>query len=40
MFFRNSLLSDLFFTLLFVMCMSFGRDAEAASTKTALARTA
>ncbi len=27
MFFRNSLLSDLFFTLLFVACMSFGRNA-------------
>ena len=39
MFFRNSLLSDLFFTLLFVMCVNFGRNAEAASTKT-LARTA
>jgi hypothetical protein len=25
MFFRNTLLSDLFFTLLFVLCMSFGR---------------
>jgi Family of unknown function (DUF6580) len=25
MFFRNSLLSDLFFTLLFVACMNFGR---------------
>src|SRR5438445_4544958 len=31
MFFRNSVLSDLFFTLLFVMCMNFGR-------KTSLAR--
>lgn len=40
MFFRNSLLSDLFFTLLFVMCLSFSRDTEAAPTKTALARTA
>jgi hypothetical protein len=27
MFFRNSLLSDLFFTLLFVGCMSLGRNA-------------
>ena len=26
MFFRNSLLSDLFFTLLFVICMSIGRN--------------
>jgi hypothetical protein len=25
MFFRNTLLSDLFFTLVFVLCMSFGR---------------
>jgi hypothetical protein len=25
MFFRNTLLSDLFFTLMFVLCMSFGR---------------
>jgi hypothetical protein len=28
MFFRNSLLSDLFFTLLFVACISFSRRAE------------
>lgn len=27
MFFRNSLASDLFFTALFVLCMSFGRSA-------------
>lgn len=41
MFFRNSLLSDLFFTLLFVMCVSFSRNAEEASRKTsAFARTA
>jgi hypothetical protein len=40
MFFRNSLLSDLFFTLLFVMCVSFSRNAEATSAKAALARTA
>lgn len=26
MFFRNTLLSDLFFTFLFVLCMSFGRQ--------------
>src|SRR5947207_1496003 len=26
MFFRNSLLSDLFFTLLFIVCMNFGRN--------------
>lgn len=30
MFFRNSLLSDLVFTLLFVLCMSFDRSAERA----------
>lgn len=40
MFFRNSLLSDLFFTLLFVLCLSFSRDAEVAPSKIALARTA
>ena len=40
MFFRNSLLSDFVFTLLFVMCVQFGRDAEGASSKTARARTA
>jgi hypothetical protein len=28
MFFRNSLASDLFFTLLFVVCMNFGRSSE------------
>jgi hypothetical protein len=28
MFFRNSLLSDLFFTALFVFCMRFGRNTE------------
>jgi hypothetical protein len=28
MFFRNSLLSDLFFTLLFVACMNLGRSRE------------
>jgi len=27
MFFRNTVLSDLFFTLLFVVCMNFGRQA-------------
>jgi hypothetical protein len=40
MFFRNSLLSDLVFTLLFVMCMSFGRNAEASRAKAALPYTA
>lgn len=28
MFFRNSLVSDLFFTFLFVVCMNFGRSSE------------
>jgi hypothetical protein len=28
MFFRNSLVSDLIFTALFVLCMQFGRNAE------------
>ena len=28
MFFRNSLVSDLFFTALFVVCMNFGRSSE------------
>jgi len=40
MFFRNSLLSDLFFTLLFVVCMSFGRNAAHARAGAALPRTA
>lgn len=40
MFFRNSLLSDLFFTLLFVLCVRFSRDAEGAPRQAALARTA
>jgi hypothetical protein len=40
MFFRNSLLSDLFFTLLFVLCVHFSRKAEEAPPKAALARTA
>jgi hypothetical protein len=39
MFFRNSLLSDLVFTSLFVICMSFDRGAERSRTKT-LSRTA
>ena len=33
MFFRNSLLSDLFFTLLFVFCLSFDRGAECSRAK-------
>jgi hypothetical protein len=40
MFFRNSLLSDLFFTLLFVVCMGFGRNAARSRTGAALARAA
>jgi hypothetical protein len=40
MFFRNTLLSDLVFTLLFVMCMSFSRSAEPARAKTPLPYTA
>lgn len=39
MFFRNSLLSDLVFTSIFVLCMSFDRGAERSRTK-ALPRTA
>jgi hypothetical protein len=40
MFFRNSLLSDLFFTVFFVLCVNLGRNSEAASAKPALARIA
>jgi hypothetical protein len=40
MFFRNSLVSDLLFTLLFVVCMSFGRNAAGSRTGTALAHVA
>ncbi len=40
MFFRNSLLSDLFFTLLFVICMSFSRSADLSRAKTALPHSA
>jgi uncharacterized protein DUF6580 len=40
MFFRNSLLSDLLFTFIFVLCFAFSRDSEAASRKAALARAA
>lgn len=36
MFFRNSLLSDLFFTLLFVACMSFSRNAGRSSARAAV----
>ncbi len=40
MFFRNSLLSDLFFTGLFVLCMSFGRSPERSSAVAPLPRAA
>lgn len=40
MFFRNTLLSDLFFTLIFVACMSFGRNTSRARAGAALPRTA
>ena len=40
MFFRNSLLSDLLFTVLFVACVAFGRSSELTSRKTSLARAA
>ena len=36
MFFRNSVLSDLFFTMLFVACMNFGRQASRARAGAAL----
>jgi Family of unknown function (DUF6580) len=40
MFFRNSLVSDLLFTVLFVVCMNFGRSAEMSRTRAAIPRTA
>ncbi len=40
MFFRNSLLSDLFFTALFVVCMSFGRSPQRSRAPAALSRVA
>lgn len=40
MFFRNSLLSDLFFTGLFVLCMSFGRSGERSPAAAPLPRVA
>jgi hypothetical protein len=40
MFFRNSLLSDLLFTLLFVVCMNLGRSAERSRAPAAVPRTA
>jgi hypothetical protein len=38
MFFRNTLLSDLFFTLLFVACMNWGRETSRARAGAALPR--
>jgi hypothetical protein len=40
MFFRNTILSDLFFTLLFVACMNFGRKTSRARAGAALPRVA
>jgi len=40
MFFRNSLLSDLLFTLLFIACMSFGRNSARSRAGAALPRVA
>jgi hypothetical protein len=40
MFFRNSVLSDFFFTALFLACMSFGRRAAAVETRQPLVRAA
>lgn len=40
MFFRNSLLSDLFFTLLFVTCMNFGRNLERSRARPTIPGTA
>lgn len=40
MFFRNTILSDLFFTLLFVACMNFGRNAGRARAGAPLPRIA
>jgi hypothetical protein len=40
MFFRNSLLSDLVFTLLFIVCMSLGRSTELSHARAAVPRSA
>jgi hypothetical protein len=40
MFFRNSLLSDLLFTFLFVICMSFGRNPARSRAEAAMPRVA
>jgi Family of unknown function (DUF6580) len=40
MFFRNSVVSDLLFTLLFVVCINLGRSAEGSRARAAVPRTA
>jgi hypothetical protein len=40
MFFRNSLLSDLVFTMLFIVCMSLGRSTELSRARAAVPRSA
>jgi hypothetical protein len=40
MFFRNSVLSDLLFTLLFVVCINLGRSADGSRARAAVPRTA
>jgi hypothetical protein len=40
MFFRNSLLSDLFFTIVFVLCMNFARQLDGSRARPALSRPA
>ena len=40
MFFRNSVVSDLLFTLLFVVCINLGRRAEGSRARAAVPRTA
>ena len=40
MFFRNSLLSDLVFTLLFIVCMNLGRSTERSRARATVPRTA
>jgi len=39
MFFRNSLVSDLFFTFLFVLCMNLGRNLESSRLRAQVPRT-
>ena len=40
MFFRNSVISDVLFTLLFVLCINVGRSAEASRARAVVPRTA